>query len=275
MSTRVRQPEGKTNIMSARLTKTNSNKKLLADTFTLSPQRINDHVSNTARERLNDPLHVHKADFSRKKAEERTIPVMPKSRFSTLPSPREPLRRTRPLTCPASWIEHNQEKSWYETQGAEFYTNMDYGRKMAYLKPFMDRNRDRLRSLDSGFYDEGENQIEQEIIDSDNFIARIKQLEDRELTYLRLKSSEQMNKCLDDVFLGTRPLREPCFDPFKVSMNTTRIDRELEYTRTIAPAFQEPSKFKRGFCHAIGSEYGNFSRYNSCLKSNEAATLKR
>jgi hypothetical protein len=279
MSARERPPSGITNRAFDDRSK-NSHSKKFSDTFTTSTSRL-DQISESAREKLNCPLHVHPSvpmELVEQSSQNRVTPILPKSRFSTVPSARTPPRSRRPLACPNSWIEHNQESTWYDKDGADFKTNEDYERKMQYLRPFIDRNQNRLSRLDSHFYNQNPEVVRDSILKSGNFIAQMRELESRELNYVKLRSSDQIRKTMKDDHL--KPVREPCFDPFKISMSTTRDERSLQYNTAVntavASELQNYTKqFHRGYCHALGSEYGNFSRYNSVLKTNEQATLKR
>lgn len=86
----------------------------------------------------------------------------------------------------------------------------------------------------------------------------------------RLSNSEKTAEALtaDTVHV---PL---AFDPFASSLTTSREMRKERMTATLAPALlQYGRKHQRGYDHAI--DFGNFSKYNGVLKTNQATTMNR
>jgi hypothetical protein len=107
--------------------------------------------------------------------------------------------------------------------------------------------------------------------EKDGFLGRMTALHSREQV-LRLSNSDKVAKCLtakSDHFDFMQPR-----DPFVMTLNTSRDERRHKIEKLMNPGLlQYGTTHQRGYNHTVG--YGNFAKFNSMLKDNKDAMLKR
>jgi hypothetical protein len=204
-------------------------------------------------------------------------PMLPPSRFPTvasLDSGRPPgSRRSRPLACPDWWLEENAKPKPMEK--TDFRTNVDVEEKKAIASEFIARNSDRMAIYDHSFREMSNDEILEHLIQMPAFMNTMGKLGVLERTYVMGTSSDNVKKCLYKNKMTT--IGEPK-DPFIRTLSTPREVQTQRITRLLTPgtatgADTASREFRRGYCHL--PEYGNFSRYNGILKTNEQAVMNR
>lgn len=203
-------------------------------------------------------------------------PMLPPSRFPTVPSLESDdppgSRYKRPLMCPHWWVEESSKPQPFEK--TDFRTNVDVEEKRALASEFIARNSDRMAIFDPSYRDKSNDEILEDLIYAPGFINAMGKLSILERTYVKGTSSDNVKKCLYKSKMTT--IGEPK-DPFIRTLSTPREVQTQKITRLLTPATAGPEaatrEFRRGYCHL--PEYGNFSRYNGILKSNEQAVLNR
>lgn len=199
-------------------------------------------------------------------------PILPKSRFPTVP-PIEPLEkaRTRPLACPQQFVETVKAPHMFDK--ASFIRIDDPETKQVLSKEFVERNQDILWQYDTDFLGKTPRTACNMLAGSGKeFLGKMTKYHSREQV-LRLSSSSKVSKCLSSKNLDGGFDIEPR-DPFGSSLTTSREDRQAKMTKLLAPALSNhDTTHSRGYKHTVG--YGNFSNFNSIIKSNKDAMLKR
>lgn len=227
---------------------------------------------NTARRALlNDPIDV----FRPYSPEGRKFdcytynpPVLPNSVTDPLIPDYNTGRRphSRPLTCPTEWIDKLQQPDILDK--SSFITEIDHNAKVKMCRSYVDRNRDRLWKFDSTSYQKTPRTVAEELLRDPYFITRMSKNLNKERMY-KLSNSEKTAEALT----GTTDCHMQ-HDPFAASLTTSREIRKAKMESVLAPALlQYGRKNQRGFDHAI--DFGNFSKYNGVLKTNQATTMNR
>ncbi len=201
-------------------------------------------------------------------------PILPKSPFPTVPPPELPPRPKRPLACPTSWIEEAQKPDLFDR--SNFAGRLDEESKVKHCREFIERNQNELWKYDTEYMKKTPRSLCRQIVRDRNFVGIMTKNYSRERV-LKLSNSDSTKDCLtfdddpNDRFGGNATAYS---DPFITSLTTSRRSRDQKLETLFIPAAASAEKkFNRGHEHA--PEYGNFSRYNSVIKTNQAAVLKR
>jgi hypothetical protein len=195
-------------------------------------------------------------------------PVLPSSTLEpTIPNYDTGRRSySRPLTCPTEWVDKLQRPDILDK--SSFITDFEEDTKKTMCRSFVDRNRDRLWRLDSSTFQKTPRTVANEILQDPYFVSRMTSVLNKERMY-KLSNSEKTAEALTD----SCEVRAP-YDPFAASLTTSRDARKEKMQTVLAPALlQYGRKHQRGYDHAI--DFGNFSKYNGVLKTNEATTMNR
>lgn len=276
---------GRSNVANVRNENSRSNsargQNIMSGRSGLSSEPIT--VSTARRAALNDPIEV----FRPYSPEGRVMdgykynpPVLPSSCTDQLIPNYETGRRSysRPLTCPTQWIEKHQQADILDKSA--FITHIDEDSKVKMCRSFVERNRDRLWKLDSSTYKKTPRTVANEILQDPYFVTRMAVNLNKERNY-KLSNSENTAAALSSSGTGrsdngnntTRHISITS-DPFSSSLTTSRDIRKEKMGNILAPALlQYGRKHQRGYDHAI--DFGNFSKYNGVLKTNQATTMNR
>ena len=236
MSGRIRIPTSRSNINSAR------------------SERSDVDVTLTHRERLNDPIVVHRP-FSPEvrimNAHIERPPVLKTSRYKTVNIADKDNKDPNRLTCSKEWIEQNMERPWMETVNHTIYD--DINEKKRIVRPFIERNRDRLWQLDRKYLYQTPRTVCNDMVMKHNFIKDMSNFYKTEVI-LNANGSQQVANCI----------RDATFNNNNNNNNNNTITKNIS-NETSFP--YHVKQYRRGFSHTI--EYGNFSRYNAVLQSNK------
>jgi hypothetical protein len=199
-------------------------------------------------------------------------PVLPKSQFPTVPEPDLPPRAKRPLACPRSWVEESQKPDMFDR--SNFAGRLDEESKTKHCREFIERNQNGLWKYDTDYMKKTPRSLCREIVRDRNFVGIMTRNYNRERV-LKLSNSDSTKDCLTFDDDPNDRFGNPAYqDPYITSITTSRRTRDQKLETVLLPAAASAEKrFNRGHEHA--PEYGNFSRYNSVIKSNQAAVLKR
>lgn len=263
-SARQRFPSGRTNastIMGLRRPRT-------ADLATIDQESSNKTsviLTDEHCKKINDPLHVFNAHVH----EYRKPPIVLGPQFPTLPQFENLSPLARPLTCTQEWIRKNQERDWYETADQTLIVHPE--EKFKVTKDFVERNRDRLWKFDVDFLKKTPRRVCTDIVEDPFFISKIERYHVRE-KIINLSTSEKTAKCMKDSHL--KFTQKPLQDPYLGSVETSRDARRTKIEKLLLPSAQQYQRtFNRGYVHDV--EFKNFSGYNTVLKNNKGAILKR
>lgn len=269
---RSRAPSGKTNMVNS----SRSNISATPRSSARSTARSNDEgtdftVTSSLKQVLSDPLNVFRP-FSAERREYdahlRNPPMLPKSRFPTVPSARSPPRAYRPLTCPKNFIEENQRENPFEKSA--IHTRITESDRKNFCNEFVERNKDRLWRYDLNYLKKTPRTVYNELSNDENFVAKAKKIYSQERCY-KVSNSDNSASCLTSNIVDAKPLAP---DPFISSLTTTRDAREVNVRNALSPALmQHGTKHFRGYLHA--EDFGNFSRYNQALKQNAGTSINR
>jgi hypothetical protein len=180
------------------------------------------------------------------------------------------------LACPDWWIEENARPKPLEK--TDFRTNVDIEEKRAIASEFIARNSDRMSIYDTSFRHMSNDEILEHLIHVPAFMNTMGKLGVLERAFVMGTSSDNVKRCFYSSGKSKMltPLGEPK-DPFIRTLSTPREVQTQRIARLLAPgtsgADAATREFRRGYCHL--PEYGNFSRYNGILKTNEQAVINR
>lgn len=221
---------------------------------------------------MNDPLHFHRP-FSPKDPfynESKALsPVLPRSRYPTIPENESDSLRKRPTTCPPTWLERSQQVDVFDRSSMQ--GNLDEDLKKRYCQSFVERNRQQLWKFDTAYLRKTPRTVCGAIVNDPDYMAIMTRNVAKEKVF-RLSGSDQTKNCLTYPDTGISSHRGAA-DPFIVTVTTSRVDRERRRVALLGSSPPADKSNRRGYKHA--PEYGNFSRFNSVLKSNQAAVMKR
>jgi len=233
---------------------------------------------------MNDPLHYHRP-FSPKDPffnESKALPpVLPRSRYPTIPENEPEALRQRPTTCPPTWLEKSQQVDVFERSSMNGNLNEDLKKK--YCQSFVERNLQQLWKFDTAYLRKTPRTVCGTIVNDPDYMGIMTRNIAKEKVF-RLSGSDQTKNCLtypDAGFSSHRGVADPFIvsshrgvaDPFIVTLTTSRVDRERRRIALLGSSPPADKSNRRGYKHA--PEYGNFSRFNGVLKSNQAAVMKR
>ena len=232
-------------------------------------------VTAADRTYFNDTLRIYRPFSPRDPAfvEKPMAPIFPTSRFPTVPPHDEPVKRKKPLSCPQAWLEESQKPDLFDK--SNFAAKLDEETKVKYCREFIERNRANLWKYNNRYSKMTPRSVCKDIMqDERNFIPIMTRNYSRE-NVLKLGSSEKTKDCLIyDPDPYERYGNTVYNDPFISSLSTSRQSRDKKMETLLLPAAHTAEKkYCRGYAHA--PEYGNFSRFNSLLKSNQAAVIDR
>lgn len=232
-------------------------------------QQTNQSIVSTARmQEINDPIFVFRPKFTAEIFDKTPTPIVLGPQYSTVQTKAKTPRRL-PLSCPDEWIEKNQRQKWYEK--ADQRTNLDDELKTRVSREFVEANRDQMWKYNIDFLNKTPRTVCNSLVESENFIGMYETLAKKE-SKLRLSSSDKFKTCFNDEHLSS--IQPPVKDMSLTSLKTGRSVREERIVRMLAPSSQHYSTTNhRGYQH--DNDWRNFSHYNSILKTNEGAILKR
>lgn len=230
-------------------------------------------INNSIKSKWNDTLRVGRQFSPRDPFVEKPKkfpPIFPRSTYPTVPPYEQDNTRKRPLACTQKWLDYNQSTSEFDRTALEDPSNAHI--KLDIARDFVERNRDKLWQFDHSFYGKTPRSIAQMICDDSNFLSTMDTLFKRE-KFIELSSSNNTKECLShprESLYDSHPIE----DHHITSLTTTRTARERKLNNLLQPAVMDiDTRYHRGYDHA--PEYGNFSKFNSLLKSNAGAVLKR
>lgn len=229
-------------------------------------------VDPTKVRQMNDPLHYYRP-FSPKDPffnESKALPpVLPRSRHPTIPDSESAALRKRPTTCPPTWFEKSQQVDIFDR--SSMHGNLDEDLKKRYCQSFVERNRHQLWKFDTNYLRKTPRTVCGAIVNDPDYMGIMTRNVAKEKVF-RLSGSDQTKSCLTypDAEISSH---RGVADPFIVTVTTSRVDRECRRIALLGSSPPADKGNRRGFKHA--PEYGNFSRFNSVLKSNQAAVMKR
>lgn len=228
-------------------------------------------VGTSVKARWNDTVRVSRALSPRDpflKPAKVHPPILSQSVYPTVPPYEDETgRRRRPLSCPQKWLTESQKPHILEKSAMT--SQLDNDEKQKYCREFIERNRSRLWQFDTSYAKKTPRSLCNELTQDYNFFAIMTQHHRREKV-LDLSSSDNTRELLKSQ--GDVTVRHND-DPHLLSLTTTRSARERKINTLIQPMLHPDAQHRRGYEHA--PEYGNFSRYNSVIKTNQAAVLKR
>lgn len=233
------------------------------------------HTVTTAdRVYYNDTMRIYRPFSPRDPAhmEKPMAPVLPPSRFPTVPHYEEPPTKKK-ISCPEAWLGESQKPDLFDK--SNFAAKLDDETKIKYCRSFIERNRADLWKYDHRYGKMTPRTVCQEILDDErNFIPIMTRNYSRERV-LKLGSSASTKDCLTyDLDPYERFGNNTYNDPFIASLTTSRQSKDKRMETLLQPARMSADKTHcRGYNHA--PEYGNFSRYNGVIKSNQAAVIDR
>lgn len=260
----------------------NSNRGKLSKLETMYPQSGNTARSSFATGAYtlqaaegNLPRPFTPSEERKNDNHKRNPPVLSKSRESIIPPDNDHKRSIlRPMTCPQSWIEKNQEADLFEKAG--FNISITDKVRKEYCKDFCERNRDVLWKYDNAYIGKTPRTVYKDITNDYALHSKITGLYYKE-KLLNNQSSERLRKCIVDEHLGA-PVMPLVADQFSASLKTTRSEKAARMTQTLMPGIDEmnrepATRHRRGHKHE--PEFGNFTALSRILKRNEDAACKR
>lgn len=201
-------------------------------------------------------------------------PVLPKSRFPTVPPPEKPSpnRYKKPLICPESWLEEDKKPSLQTT--LDFAALQDTKLKTKLSREFIEKHVERLGSFNPIYSKMSPQQVCDHMVNHPNFASLIIGYKAKEKSF-QLGSSSQIKATFQDD--GYNSLGEITNDPYIASYKTPRVQRDSRIESLLAATHKsnmqlvdndsfQLTRFRRGYKHAL--EYGNFSAYNGLLVKN-------
>lgn len=197
-----------------------------------------------------------------------------RSRFPTVMPPEDftkPKLR-RPISCPQDIVDNNAVQNWIEVPDM-ILNPLDSSEKEASTHKIILRNRGRLWKLNREFKDQTPAEISAKIesLEDRKFIPLMRSMHSKERV-LNLSSSEKVKQCLYED--NMQPVRAPNFDPFIMTMNTSRETRQDRMERLMSPSSSFVIKTNcRGYNHL--PEFGTFCNFKGILNANQAAMLNR
>lgn len=197
-----------------------------------------------------------------------------RSRFPTVITPEDftkPKLR-RPISCPQEIIDNNAVQNWIEVPDM-LLEPLEASEKERSTHKIVLRNRSRLWKLNRDFRDQTPSEVTAKIesLEDRKFIPLMRSMHSKERV-LNLSSSEKIKQCLNED--NMQPVREPNFDPFIMTMNTSRESRHDRIERLMSPSSSFLIKTNcRGYNHL--PEFGTFCNYKGILNANQAAMVNR
>lgn len=226
-------------------------------------------IENERKSKWNDTLMFHRPFSPRDPffPEVQALPpILPKSIHPTVPPPDSPRRRLKPSICPTGWEEKLQQPHLFDRSNMKGYFEDE--EKVQHCREFIERNRTDLWRFDHSYAKKSPRALCNSIVDDSNYISIMVRNHTKERV-MKLTSSESAKQCLRHLDNS----RDSTYsDPFIASLSTARESRDQKRLTLISSGYAD-TIHRRGFAHA--PEYGNFSRYNGVLKSNNAAVMKR
>ena len=153
-----------------------------------------------ARRNLNDPVYVlrpYSAEGVILDAHKTRPPILPKSRFSTVPSVDPTLgiaKRGRGLhanpICPDGWVERNLKPNWFETidQSSALF---DYEAKVLLCREFVERNQHQMWKYNLEYLNRTPRGVAENLCDNPGFIKLMSTMHDKERR-IRLSNSDRV-----------------------------------------------------------------------------------
>jgi hypothetical protein len=184
----------------------------------------------------------------------------------------------RPLVCPQRWLESQQERDWVQNKDVVIQPNdLPIQEKVEMTNKLIIRNRHRLWKLHPEYIGkQSPAEVAQSLhnMETHKFVPIMRTLHHRE-RLMNLGSSEQIARAAFADESHRVPVRQPdTFDPFIMSVNTSRQSRNDKMERMLLPAtMNADGTFRRGYKHTY--EYGNLSNFNGILNRNKEAMLDR
>lgn len=237
----------------------------------LSSARKSEGISITSedRRRWNDTLNVSR-NFSPRdpfyKDTKTNPPILPPSIYPTIPEVDKPQGFRRPLSCPNDWIERTQTPNAFESSALA--SEIDEEGKEKHCRDFLERNQPNLWKYNVDYIKKTPRTICREITTDLNYASIMVKLHKQE-KHFKLSNSDSTRNCL---IIEKEPVNKLGKDPFLTSLSTPRTSRNEKKEYLFHQDFLDTTH-RRGHNHA--PEYGNFSRFNGILKSNQASVLKR
>ena len=280
MSARERKPSGRTNFGDSLNMSPANSARMSSGREGSSTGRVS---IDTARvKELNDPLTVHRpyTPEVKQKALVRR-PALPKSRYPTIPSPREEKKSgvikwtktpmgaqyRKPQICTQEWLNQNTELTWFEA--ADFRSLLDHDNKRQFARQFVERNRDRMWIYDRKYLKKDPNDVVEEMIDSPSFMNDMVCYDRTEKALGIGQNSDKVYAVMDEtrLMIPSKNLMVP--DNFASTITTSRSEREERIKKMLLPSTtfyrsEEGSSHRRGYNHSM--DFGNFSKWNGILK---------
>jgi hypothetical protein len=201
-------------------------------------------------------------------------PILPRSLMEpTIPAVDPPPRLRRNPSCPKEWMNESQKPDPFERSSLE--RNLGYDEKQKHCREFIERNVSELWKYNQEYAQKTPRTLCNDLVNDRNFVGIMAQNHQRE-RILKLSNSNSTKSCLTFEQSSNDRFENPTAynDPFAASLTTSRNTKNQRMQTLFAPALQSTEKrFNRGYEHA--PEYGNFSKYNSILRTNKGAVLKR
>jgi hypothetical protein len=159
-SARQRQPSGRNNI-------NNNNNSGYQSSF--NSARSGPQTSER------DSARGVKYEFSYDKARP---PVLPMSRYPTVPKFEDNPKRKYPLSCPEEFIKNNGKPTWFET--ADFSTIQNTRVKEDNLRPFIQRNKNRLWKYDIKYLGQSPRDVCDKLVIDQDYVYYMKKFFNKE-----------------------------------------------------------------------------------------------
>eukprot|EP01038_Epipyxis_sp_PR26KG_P007899 gene7899-10722_t len=250
----------------------NTDRKEYNDQHNLDSSRnSNISFSSSVKADLNDPINIFRPFTPERKVMNAHIvnpPILPKSRFPTVPLPITARKPSRPITCPEEWIKTNQKPDLFEKSSFHNNLSLDSSIKKEYSQQFCERNQDQLWKFDTNYLYKTPRTVCYSLQTDPDFVTKATKFHMVEKK-MKVSGSHEAAACLID-----RRIPNKIFDPFATSITTSREEREQRVLDSLVPSITNVVKDnRRGYKHA--PEFGNFSGFNAMLKQNAGATLKR
>jgi hypothetical protein len=191
---------------------------------------------------------------------------LPKERhlMVTQPPPPEPKWHKKRNICPEGFVAIQMEPTWFEKIDSKAMVDEQFKSQMA--REFVTRNKDRMWMFDIRHHKVTPRTSCDMLLGEMNFMKLMKVYHRMENGLDRGTSSHKIAHCLNETTLAA-PTQQPSADPFKISLKTSRPNRDDKINSMLAPARRgHADSFRRGALHA--PDWGNFSRYNGFLAKN-------
>ena len=241
-----------------------------------------DEIEASSVSRTEDSLQSMVDDFDKNYQHDSMHRAASRGPFSAryiepvLPPPDTPKLYQRPIQCPETWLQNNQESDTVTNIMRRFQSLNENERSEA-VASFVERNKGKMWMYDKKFLNHNEDEVKMALCNDKNIASKLAKYSITERNMKLGFSSDKYTSCVakgGELDAPSRNDTKLLSDPYISSITTSRGEREERMRYLFAPALNQHGTVNhKGVPHTF--EWGNFSRFNGHLKKNEMAMLKR